>query len=187
MRIPGRLILALILVSAVGGCERKRGEIHGVGPYVLGKTKLGEISGACSPDRSQTWCTSLSAVKVGEQSASVDLYFGGHGDNAVLVEVLLAIRACNAESAQSALTHELGKPTEVLDDRLVWTGKFAVIVARLKAEPTVCEVSFVHPLETRTIEYLRTGKMPPKDGAKDPATDGAKAPATDGAKAPADH
>jgi len=155
----------VVLALGVWGCERKRGEINGVGPYVLGKTKLGQVSGACEPDHAKTWCTSLSAVELGEQSAAVDLYFGGHDDNSLLVEIQLTIRACNSESAQSALTFQLGEPTETLPERLVWTGKQAVIVARLKAEPTVCRVSFVHPLETRTIEFLKTGTMPPKEGA----------------------
>jgi len=163
--VPLRTLLIVVLAVSVWGCERKRGEINGVGPYLLGKTQLGQVSGACSPDGAKTWCTSLSAVELGEQNAAVDLYFGGAEDNAPLVEIQLTIRACNSDSARSALTFQLGEPTEEPPDRMVWTGKQAVIVARLKAEPTVCRVSFVHPLETRTIEFLKTGKMPPKDGA----------------------
>jgi hypothetical protein len=51
----------------------------------------------------------------------------------------------------------------------VWNFKKAIVIARLPVEksPTDCEVSFVHPRETRTIQYLKTGVMPPKEGAAD--------------------
>jgi len=161
-----RLCLSILALSiAFLGCgDRKRAEITGVGPYVLGTMTLKEASGACNPDKEMTWCTTLRAVAVGEQSAGVDLYFDGHGDNASLVEILLVIRGCRFDSAKSALTHEMGKPTEELEGRMVWTGKRAVVIARLPGEqPTVCEVSFVHPSRVRTIEYLKTGKWPPKE------------------------
>ena len=163
-----RLVWLLVLGLGLGlGCERKRGEIHGVGDYVIGETMLKQSGGVCQPHRAQTWCTGLSNLKIGEQSASADLYFGGHEPGSTLVEILLGIRRCNVASARSALEHQLGKPDEVLDKRVVWTFKKTVIVARLPVDnsPTDCEVSFVHPGETRTIEYLKTGVMPPKEGA----------------------
>jgi len=160
-------LLSLSFVLGLG-CERKRGEITGIGDYEIGKTRLEQSGGACSPHKKQTWCTGLVHLKIGEQTASVDLYFGGHDDKSVLVEILLGIHGCDVGSAKSALQHELGKADEVLDNRLVWNYKRTVIVARvpLEKKDTECEVSFVHPLETRTIEYLRTGVMPPDPDAE---------------------
>jgi len=141
------------------GCQQKQ-EINGLGPYVLNETKLeyGQQRSRCQPDGDITWCFGAPPIKVGTQPATVDLYFNGHENSALLIEIALRVRSCKADEIDGALTQALGPASESRDKLRFWKGKAAFVSAKLRASGVSCEINFVDPKDQKRIESLEQGK-----------------------------
>lgn len=171
MRTGG--LVALVLFAALPAC--KDDDINGIGPWALGETTLATAPGVCRPVEDGTvWCFSAGRIAVGEQAATVDLYFQPKCKGEVpagqtrksraklraecsgspLVEILLSIRACDEAAAAAALTHAIGEPQRRAKNRLYWQTGGAVIVGQLPADGTTCEINFVAPSQKARIKQL---------------------------------
>ncbi|HET6612342.1 MAG TPA: hypothetical protein VFG83_10145 [Kofleriaceae bacterium] len=170
------VVFALVSVAVSLGIGCKDRGISGIGPYKLGETTLAGAPGVCRPVEDGTvWCFSAGRIAVGQQPATVDLYFSPHCSGAVpegqtrdsraelrdqcgdspLVEILLSIRACKEDAAAEALARAIGKPPDRrAKAKLLWQTGSAVIVAQLPADGTTCEINFVAPTETARIKHL---------------------------------
>ena len=150
------LLLTLLLFA----CKPKPPPVNGLGPYVLGETKLatGKRRARCQPDGKIMWCFGAPAIKVGDQPAAVDLYFDGQGDDASLIEIALRIRGCNIDAVDAALRTALGPSTQRRGRKLFWRSKFSFVAARLRVDGNACEVNFVDPKDTTRIAKLREEK-----------------------------
>jgi len=154
-------ILAGLGLVALLGCQERKQEYNGIGQYLIKKTKLvdGKVSFRCQPSGPKlSWCFGGPEVKIGEQPAAVSLYFAGQTDDAPLTEIALAIRGCDAEKAEKALTNALGPASETKDKQLFWVKKAMFVSARLRLEGTTCDVSFVDPADQTRVDELRAGK-----------------------------
>src|SRR5262247_2321209 len=119
-------ILAILAVLGASGCQERKQEYNGIGQYLIRKTKLvdGKVSFRCQPSGNNlSWCFGGPEVKIGDQPASVSLYFNGQNDDAPLSEIALAVRACDVERAEKALVKALGAPSETAEKQLFWTKK----------------------------------------------------------------
>jgi hypothetical protein len=153
--------LAIGLLLLASGCKERTQEYNGVGPYMLKKTTLadGQVNFRCQPsDPRITWCFGGPEVKLGDQPAAVTLYFAGSTPEAPLVEIALAVRACNPESAEKALVAALGPPTESAEKQLFWRKKAMFVSVKLRKEGTSCDVSFVDPADQGRLDELKSGK-----------------------------
>jgi hypothetical protein len=150
-------VAAVALAIASSACNRERG-IDGVAGYSLVNTTLGDAKGVCSAEGEVTWCHSNPGISFGQQRASVDLYFRGEGDDAPLVEILLAINACRPAGVEGILSEQLGKPDERRGSVLRWNGVYAVTIAQLDVDRSGCEINIVSPSDEERIESLLTAK-----------------------------
>ena len=157
-----RTILAsALLVVACGACGSREPEPNGIGPYVLGKTRLvdGKISFRCEPGGELTHCFGGPEVAVGTQAAQVDLYFAGTGDDAPLAEIFLSVRACRTDEVGQAMAQALGPPGEQAETRMLWNRKLVFVEAKLPAPGgSACELSFVDPKDTKRVAELKAGR-----------------------------
>jgi hypothetical protein len=153
VRIAGTVLVACLLA-----CSARAPDTSGVGPYVLGSTKLadGEVNARCQPTDELTWCFGSPQIALGAQSATVDLYFGGHGKDAPLVEIVLAVRSCQVPVVEAALDKAIGAASESGPKRRVWSRRSAFILAKLPGSGTTCEVYFVAPSDKKRIAALRS-------------------------------
>lgn len=149
---PAFTLSALVLLA----CGTRVPDTSGVGPYVLGFTHLvdGEVNARCQPSQELTWCFGSPEITLGTQPASVDLYFAGHGKEAPLVEIVLAVRACNVPVVTAALDKAMGAPTESLPKRRQWSRRSAFVLAKLPGSGTTCEIHFVAPSDPQRIAAL---------------------------------
>ena len=140
-------LMVLGLTFSSTSCKRKRAKINGIGEWVIGKTTLASSQCLSAKDGELSWCTNNHGVGIGHQTATVDLYFRGHQDNAPLIEIHLAIRGCQVEQARAALVEILEEPHVSVDLTLFWDETKAVVVARLPARHGLCLIHFVAPTE----------------------------------------
>lgn len=150
------LALATLALFAAVSCSKKEGPIDGIGNWHLGKTKVGEGT-ICQPQEGSelTWCSHNPEMVIAEHRASVDLYFGGKGEDARLVEILLAIgQPCNTEALDRWLTSKLGAASGTRGKALVWTGEKATIAALLPAKDGECRIHFLDPKDAARLAQL---------------------------------
>lgn len=153
--ILGRILgcVAVALALSAQGCQREQ-PIDGVAGYSLVRTTLAEAPGVCTPDGELTWCHSNPGIAMGQQRATVDLYFRGHDADAPLVEILLAINRCRPAEIEGILSEQLGRPRDREAARLRWDGPYAVIFAQLETERGGCQINMVSPEDEERIAAL---------------------------------
>ena len=158
-RILAVALAAVALAAAAPGCQRKA-ELGGIGPYLLGKTRLvdGEVNFRCEPSGEVTFCFGGPVVAVGDQPAAVSLYFAGTDKMSPLVEIFLNVRSCKVDALDAVLGKLLGPPTESRDKRRFWVLKRMFVAAALRTTGASCELSFVDPRDEKRIAELRAGK-----------------------------
>jgi hypothetical protein len=176
------LIAALAIV---GGCKSKRGEIRGVGPWVLEESVRGDFKGICSEDRGLSWCVVQRPVDLGGQGARVALYLAGAEPTSPLTEIDLSVRGCREADMREWLIHKLGDPTRDAGKRLYWAGKHAFISAQIPSDVAQCALIFVAAKDEKRVNELRgaVDGAGADDGAKDSAGAAGSANGNDGAGA----
>lgn len=150
-------------VLVVVACDRPKPEIDGFGDFHIGKSTIAD-GYVCSRRGELTYCSNNPSPALAGHTTSTDLYFRGKGDDAPLVEILVAVNACKDDVVSAALEKKLGDPGERAGDVSMWKQKSAIVVARLPAEPGICEISFLAPTETERIAELMGEKV--KEGDK---------------------
>lgn len=159
------LVLAALLVAT--GCDKKKGEYAGLGPWKFTTTTLQqaldsrtEIGPICSPTdlldgRKGTWCSMMPPIKVGSRSAEMDLYFDGTAPTAKLIEIQLGVRGCREDEVDQWLRTSFGPPIETKSTRSYWKNSHLWIVALLPEETARCRVHIVPLSENAEIERLK--------------------------------
>ena len=147
--------LFLVALVSLAGCRREA-PINGIGGFEIGKTQLGQLSGRCMPASEEPLmlCPSIASVGLGDQTANIDLYFGGKTTDATLVEILLDVSSCRPEGIEAYLVHRMGQPVRRTEKRAFWTNEYVHISAGLPVEPMRCEINFVSAKDTKRIESL---------------------------------
>jgi hypothetical protein len=149
------LALAVLVATAALSCSKKEGPIDGIGGWHIGKTKVTEGT-ICQPQQNDLiWCSHQPELTIAEHRASVDLYFRGKGDDAVLVEILVAMsQPCNTEALDRWLTNKLGAASGTRGKALVWNGKASTIAALLPAKDGECRIHFLDPADQARLGEL---------------------------------
>jgi len=157
--------LAPLLVLALFACEAKKGQPSGIGRWRVGganpTVRKDAKDGICSKEdtsasgRPVTWCHSLPPIKVANRTASVDLYFNGHADDAPLIEVQLNIRGCVENDLDRWLRGVLGVPIETVEKRAYWKNDFMWVGAIMPSDPGKCRVHILPLSETAEIERIK--------------------------------
>jgi hypothetical protein len=147
--------LFLVALVSLAGCRREA-PINGIGGFEIGKTQLGQLSGRCMPASEEPLmlCPSVASVGLGDQTANIDLYFGGKTTDATLIEILLDVSSCRPEGLEAYLTSRMGPPVRRTEKRAFWTNEYVHISAGLPVEPMRCEVNFVSVKDAKRIESL---------------------------------
>lgn len=155
--VPNVRYLVALAAAAVlaAACSKKEGPIDGIGGWHIGKSKVTEGT-ICQPQQGDlVWCSHNPEMVIAEHRASVDLYFRGQGDDAVLVEILLAMsQPCNTEALDRWLTSKLGAASGTRGKALVWTGKAATIAALLPSKDGECRIHFLDPKDEKRLAEL---------------------------------
>ena len=122
---------ALALAGLVA-CSAAPAEPAGVGSWDVTRTHKKDATGRCEPTdlpdgRKGTWCYLQPPLKLGDQSAQVDLYFGGTGDDAPLVEEQLKIAACDLDKLDTWGRTSFGAPMGHGDAGTFWKNRYALV------------------------------------------------------------
>jgi hypothetical protein len=176
------LVAALAAGGAAIGCDDRKAEPNGLGPYRFGKTTRAQLtSGVCQPTeltdgRKATWCFALPPIKVGKRVAEVDAYFLGTEPPALpddatkeqlearkqqlaqlpLIEVQLKVRGCNEDELDRWMRERFGPPIESKSTRQYWKNSFLWAAALMPSEPSRCLVHFLPISENAEIERIKT-------------------------------
>src|SRR5690606_25954586 len=134
-------------------CKREAPEIDGYGQFHIGKSTLAD-GYVCTPRGELTYCSNNPSPPLAGHRTDTDLYFRGTADDAPLVEILVAVNACKPAEVDKALREQLGEPDTDRDALRVWKQKAATVVARVPAEPALCEVIFLAQSETERLAQL---------------------------------
>jgi hypothetical protein len=150
-----RAVVLLAALSAVVSCSKKEGAIDGIGEWHIGKSKVSEGT-ICQPQKGDlVWCSHQVELTIAEHRASVDLYFRGKGEDAVLVEILLAMsQPCNTEALDRWLTSKLGASSGTRGRALIWTSEKTTIAALLPAKDGECRIHFLDPKDQARLGEL---------------------------------
>jgi hypothetical protein len=156
--------LAVLAALAAVSCNKKAGPIDGIGEWHIGKSKVTEGT-VCQPQKGDlVWCSHQVEMTIAEHRASVDLYFRGKGDDAVLVEILLAMsQPCNTEALDKWLTSKLGGSSGTRGRALVWNLEKTTIAALLPAKDGECRIHFLDPKDA-----ARLGELEKESGGSGP-------------------
>lgn len=155
---------ALVLLVLLAACEAKQGQPSGIGKWRVGganpTVRKAATEGICSKDttsagRAVTWCHSMPPMKIANRTATVDLYFDGHGDDGKLIEIQLGVRGCVEDDLDRWMRTALGPPAETRATRGYWKNDFMWVAALMPSEPGRCIVHFLPLSETSEIERLR--------------------------------
>jgi hypothetical protein len=156
------LVLAALAALAAGPACGKQGDPAGLGPWTFTKTTLGHAkkAGVCQPTelsdgRKATWCFGVQPIKAGGKVAEIDLYFGGAGDDAKLIEIQLKVRGCVEEDLDRWMRERFGPPFETRSTRSYWKNSFLWAAALLPSEPGRCVVHFLPVSEGSEIERIK--------------------------------
>lgn len=158
-----RALLPLALALAAGpGCEGSKGEPAGLGRWTFTRSTLadGRKAGRCQPTeladgRKATWCFGLQPIKAGDRVAEIDLYFGGAGDGARLIELQLKVRGCVEEQLDRWMRERFGPPFETRATRAYWKNSFLWAAALMPSEPGRCLVHLLPLSESSEIERIK--------------------------------
>ena len=150
-----RALAVLAALTAAVSCSKKEGAIDGIGTWHLGKSKVSEGT-ICQPQKGDlVWCSHQPEMVIAEHRASVDLYFRGPGEDARLVEILLAVgQPCNTEAIDRWLTSKLGAASGTRGKAMVWSGEKATIAALLPAKDGECRIHFLDPKDAARLGEL---------------------------------
>lgn len=151
--------LAIAMASAASGCQKSERSIDGVGGWSLERTTLSDAEGVCSPQGDLTWCHSNPPITLGDQQASVDLYFRGEGDDAPLVEIVLSVNVCRVRAIEALLSGQLGEPDRRKGALRRWEQDHAVTFLQAEKGRRACEVNIVSPGDEKRIEELWAGRQ----------------------------
>lgn len=173
---------ALLLLVVLAGCEGKKPQAAGLGPYRFGKTTRAQLTnGVCQPTeltdgRKATWCFALTPIKVGERTAEVDAYFLGTdppllGANPTeeqraarkkelekqpLIELQLKIRGCVETEVEQWMRQRYGGAMpDSKGTKAYWANDFLFAMAELPSEPGRCVIHFLPASETAEITRLK--------------------------------
>jgi hypothetical protein len=156
-----RALLLALAAAALGGCQTRKAEPSGIGPYRFGHTTRANVTeGHCEPTeltdgRKATWCFALPPVKIGKRVAEVDAYFLGSEPTAPLIEVQLKIRGCVEDEVEQWMRERFGPPIETRSTREYWKNSFLWAAAFLPSEPARCLVHFLPISENAEIERIK--------------------------------
>lgn len=156
----GMRAVAIVAWLAVAACNREP-VISGVGTWRFTHTTLGEIKdGICQPTdlndgRKGTWCFAQPAVRVGNSTAEVDLYFLGAAPTAPLIEIQLKVRGCREDELDQWLRTALGPPIESKATRGYWKTSMLWAAAMMPSEPGRCLVHLLPLSETAEIARIK--------------------------------
>lgn len=157
------LLVIVVLVSGVA-CKKATSDPNGVGPWQFGKSKLkdAEDAGRCLPGTgTEMYCVGMSATMIGKQAAETTVYFGTNAKDSPLLEIALAVHACDPAAAAASLEAVLGPAKESLDEGRLrfWPLSTMFVSAKLPAKGSIeCDVNFVTPKDAARIADLRAGK-----------------------------
>ncbi len=155
---------ALLLLVLLGACEAKKGQPSGIGKWRVGganpTVRKQAVEGICSKDttsagRAVTWCHTMPPMKIANRTATVDLYFDGHGDDGALIEIQLGIRGCVEDDLDRWIRTALGPPVETRATRGFWKNDFMWVAALMPSEPGRCLVHFLPLSETAEIDRIK--------------------------------
>lgn len=161
------LVVAAVALAGAGGCEKKKGEYAGLGPWKFTTTTLQqaldtrtELGPICQPTdltdgRKGTWCFMMPPIKVGSRSGEMDLYFDGTAPTAKLIEIQLKVRGCREDELDQWLRTSFGPPFESKSTRSYWKNAHLWIAALLPEEPALCRVHFLPLSENAEIERIK--------------------------------
>ncbi|HTJ42129.1 MAG TPA: hypothetical protein VL463_08535 [Kofleriaceae bacterium] len=124
------------LICALAACSSKEAEPSGVANWDVTKTTVKDATGRCDktdlPDgRRGTWCFMQPPLSLGGQKADVDLYFGGEGPDAKLIEIQLKLNVCDTEKLDAWARTSFGQPAERKGARAMWKNRYlyALVIA----------------------------------------------------------
>jgi hypothetical protein len=158
------LVLASLLPLALAACDKKPQDPNGVGPWQFGRSKLAdaETAGRCLPiEGGQMHCIGLSAMQVGGQVGDTQVYFASAEKSAPLIEISLAIKACDASAVANDLGGRIGMPQERGPDgaTLYWSLSTMFVRALVPDKKTgESQLNFVLPTDAQRIADLKAGK-----------------------------
>ena len=151
----------VLLAFVVAACEPKKAEPSGIGKWRFTKTvRKDAVEGICSKDttstgRAVTWCHTMPPIKIGQRTATVDLYFDGHGDDGKLIEIQLGVRGCVEDDLDRWIRGVMGPPKETRATRGYWENSFMWIAALMPSEPGRCLVHLLPLSEKAEIERIK--------------------------------
>jgi hypothetical protein len=159
---PSQLLGAITLCCVFGGigCEPRKPEFSGVGPWSVVKTKRKDATGICQPTelpdgRAGTWCFRQNPFGVGEKAAEVDLYFLGSEPTSPLIELQLKVRGCVEDDVEVWLRQNFGAPYERRESRAYWRNSRMFLAAFLPLEPGRCLLRMLPLSEVAEIERIK--------------------------------
>ena len=159
----GTALLAALVVALAGSslsCTREP-EPSGVGPWRFPHTTLADVKdGLCQPTelsdgRKATWCFAQPPVRIGGDTAEVDLYFLGADKAAKLIEIQLKVRGCHEDQLDQWMRTALGPPIEGKPTRSYWKNSFLWAAALMPSEPGRCIVHFLPLSENAEIARIK--------------------------------
>jgi hypothetical protein len=150
----------LAAAIALAGCGAESSEPAGVGGWDVTRTTLADASGRCDPTdledgRKGMWCYLQPALKVGEQAAAIDLYFGGTAPTAPVVEIQLQVKACRSEDFDTWMRTSFGNPSERKGNRGLWQNRYLLISADLPGSASRCIVRIFPRSEQAMFERVK--------------------------------
>jgi len=146
---------------AAAGCEEKKGDYSGIGPWRFTSSTLKDATaGVCQPTdlsdgRKATWCFAQPPLKIGDRVAEVDLYFLGTEPDAKLIEIQLKIRGCDELALEQWMRTAFGPPIETRATRAYWKNSFLWAAALMPSEPARCLVHLLPLSENAEIERIK--------------------------------
>lgn len=152
-----RAVLALL----VAACSSAPAEPAGVGSWDVTRTHKKDATGRCEPTdlpdgRKGMWCYLQPAMKLGDQAAQVDLYFGGTADDAPLIEEQLKIAACDIDKLETWGRTSFGAPYQHGQGETFWKNRYAFFA--LVPSGSQCLVRVMPLSEQHEIDRIRAAK-----------------------------
>ena len=184
LRDPRPILLGALATALLtgAGCDAKKPQAVGLGPYRFGHTTRADLkSGVCQPTeltdgRTATWCFALPPIKVGERTADVDAYFLGSDppllaenpteearaarrkelEKLPLIELQLKIRGCVETDVEQWMRQRYGgADSDSAGTHVYWHNDFLWAMAELPSEPGRCLIHFLPTTEGAEIARLK--------------------------------
>lgn len=145
---------------AVAACSSAPAQPAGVGEWDVTKTTLADASGRCDPTdledgRKGMWCSFQPALKVGEQAAAVDLYFGSTEPTSPVIEIQLQVKACRVEDFHAWMRTAFGNPLEFKGARFLWENRYLLIAADMPGSASRCIVRIFPRAEQAMYDRIK--------------------------------